>query len=1236
MRLEQRFAGLPVFGAAAVVQVEEAGGVSFVLSDLARDNALMHEPGFVTEPSIDGGSAVSAAFAVAKSPSGSSLDAESPVLMVYEPSVIGSAGPSRLVWNLRVRSGAGDVNEVVLVDASTGEVAFHYSDIKDVKNREIYDAANTPGSSGTLVRSEGGPATGIADADLAYQYLGDTYDFYFTRFGRDSFDGAGATLIGRVRYCEASGTCPYPNAYWNGSEMRFGANYASADDVVAHELTHAVTERESNLIYWGESGAINEALSDIFGEFVDLTNSGGVDGPSVRWSMGEDLPGGAIRSMADPTFYGDPDRRFSLNWYTGAEDYRGVHFNSGVANKLASLLVDGGSFNGQAVTGQGIPQVAGLFYEAQVNLLLPASDYFDLYAALRQAARNKSWTGASRDTLEVASRAVEINLPGNAVTVFSDGFEGAFPGSWQVFDQGGASGTGIGTQWGKSTYRKASGTASAYCAAGGSSPSLGTPPVYKPEMDTWMIYGPFPLSATTQAWAEFDMFLDIEFPYDEVFWGVATAPPDPITGVQTFDGYAVSPGPDGFTVGQGNSYPGWSHELFNFKEIPGTIGQPQVWLAFQFVSDNFQEYEGAYLDNVVIQKAPTAAPFGSFDYPANGTSGLSGSVALQGWALDDYQVTKIEIYRNPVGGETPGPNGKMYVGDAVQVSGLRPDVETAYPAYPYAYKAGWTYNLRSYFLPSNGNGTFTFFAYGDDGGLSAQLGSSRTLTFANTPAALATPTITAPLAGEVVNVTGVSFSWGAVGGADRYDLRLWKQPTAEVVYSGSVLGGASTSTILSLLAGSYQFSVRACSGGTADAQCGPFALRSFSVTPAGPSGAPTITFPANGASLSTSTQTFQWTAVTPNPALSGMTYEVMLQDIEAGTTVLQISVPAPATSTIFTMASSTHYELRVRACQASCGPWSVPASFSVTLPAVPTSPPSITGCAVSGGNSLTCTWSPVVNADVYQVQVVQPPPAGPGGGALTVAAKQVSATTVTLPVPAGSATALIAACNGDGCGPYGLAGITAAGPNPTQANLGTPMAGTVVSGPSLLLTWNRVAGDNGSNTWYRLYVQDLSRQSAALDVYTQSNFYGALFRAEGARYDALVISNPGLPSQATGPAQGFNVSGASASAPTMVSPAHNSTVAQGNIQLGWTPVPGATLYEYFVAVQGQASATVRGVTPGLLAQAPLTGSGGGTLYSGIVRACPAGATCQPGLDTGWGPWSNAPGGPGVTNFTVTP
>lgn len=153
-----------------------------------------------------------------------------------------------------------------------------------------------------------------------------------------------------------------------------------------------------------------------------------------------------------------------------------------------------------------------------------------------------------------------------------------------------------------------------------------------------------------------------------------------------------------------------------------------------------------------------------------------------------------------------------------------------------------------------------------------------------------------------------------------------------------------------------------------------------------------------------------------------------------------------------------------------------------------------------------------------------------------------------------------------------------------------------------------------------------------------------MLRAEGARYDGLVVANPGCTAagagcsaaEATGPAVGFNVSGASSTAPTMVQPAHQSRVAQGNVLLAWSPVPGATLYEYYVAVRGQSAATVRGVTPGLFAQVPLSAaSAAGTEYSGIVRACPAGNTCSGDSDAGWGPWS-VDAGPGVTNFTVVP
>jgi Zn-dependent metalloprotease len=750
VRFEQSFVGLPVYGASAVVQVEANGGVAFALVDIARDDAELHAAGFATEPSVAAGWVASAALGTLPAEKRGGLVAEDPELMIFEPAVVGSAGPSRLVWTTRVRNAEGDVNQVVLVDAVSGDIAFTYSDVKHAKNRQIYDANNVSGSLGTLVRSEGGAATGIADADLAYQYFGDTYDFYFTRFGRDSYDGAGAALVGRVRYCEPGAACPYLNAYWNGSEMRFGANFAAADDVVAHELTHAVTDRESNLIYWGESGAINEALSDILGEIVDQGNSGGNDTAGVRWLMGEDMPGGAIRSMSDPTLYGDPDRRFSTNWYTGAEDNRGVHFNSGVANKIAYLLSDGGSFNGQTVASQGTSQVARLFYEANVSLLVPASDYFDLYAVLRQAARNLGWTPAAREALERACRAVQIDLPSNPTTVLSDDFEGTFPGSWQVIDQGGASGTGLGTQWGRSTYRKAGGSASAWCAAGGTSPSPAGGP-YKPLMDTWMVVGPFALSNTTKAWAEFDLFLDVDYPFDEAFWGVST------DGFN-FDGYVVSPGPNGTTPGE-TTVPGFAHEVFSFNEIPGVVGQPQVWFAIQFVSDTIDEFEGAYVDNVVVKKSPTQAPFGFFDTPATGTTGITGAIPVTGWALDDVLVTSLKIYRDPLTGEPTQPNGKVYIGDATFVPGARADVDNAYATYPFSYKAGWGYMLLTNFLPNGGNGTTTLHAYANDGENQSTLLGSKTISCSNATATKPFGTIDTPGQGETVSGTIVDFGW---------------------------------------------------------------------------------------------------------------------------------------------------------------------------------------------------------------------------------------------------------------------------------------------------------------------------------------------------------------------------------------------------------------------------------------------------------------------------------------------
>ncbi len=135
-----------------------------------------------------------------------------------------------------------------------------------------------------------------------------TYDFLKNNFGRDSLDDAGLPLISLVRYCP--GTCPYDNANWDGKQMTYGDGYATADDVVGHELDHGFTQFSSNLYYYFQAGAINESLSDVFGELIDLTDGRGTDTQAVRWQLGEDLPAevGVIRDMKDPTIFGNPDR----------------------------------------------------------------------------------------------------------------------------------------------------------------------------------------------------------------------------------------------------------------------------------------------------------------------------------------------------------------------------------------------------------------------------------------------------------------------------------------------------------------------------------------------------------------------------------------------------------------------------------------------------------------------------------------------------------------------------------------------------------------------------------------------------------------------------------------------------------------------------------------------------------------------------------------------------------------
>lgn len=388
LRFQQVYQGTPVLGGELIVQMDAAKNVVSV------NGEILPAPKVNTVAGIGVDEARRKALEMAVKQYGltpGALTTTEPELWIYDPALLGAPGPrmTALVWRVEVKAGELDpVKELVLVDAHSGIVHLHFNQIETAKYRRIYDNLNDssyglPGRG--PVRVEGQGAMGITDVDKAYDFAGDVYDFYARFHGRDSLDGAGMQLISTVRYCEQGQTCPFANAFWNGSQMVYGQGYSSADDVVGHEMTHGVTNHESRLFYYRQSGAINEALSDIWGEFIDRTNGKGNDSAGVKWLVGEDMSGGAIRSMSNPPAYGDPDRMGSYNYVCSSSDNGGVHTNSGVANKAAYLMTDGGSFNGYTISGIGITKTAMIFYEVQTNLLTSASDYADLYNGLQQA-----------------------------------------------------------------------------------------------------------------------------------------------------------------------------------------------------------------------------------------------------------------------------------------------------------------------------------------------------------------------------------------------------------------------------------------------------------------------------------------------------------------------------------------------------------------------------------------------------------------------------------------------------------------------------------------------------------------------------------------------------------------------------------------------------------------------------------------------------------------------------------
>jgi Zn-dependent metalloprotease len=288
------------------------------------------------------------------------------------------------------------------------------------ENLSVYDV-NHGGDTdlpGTKVRGTDDPAAADESVNEAFDGADKTYEFYQTVFGRNSVDGQGLELVSSVHY----GT-DFDNAFWNGSQMVYGdgsgqlfvvGGLTKDIDVIAHELTHGVTQYTANLSYHTQSGALNESMSDVFGSLVKQYTLG-QSADQADWLIGAGilgaaLNGTALRSMAAPgtAYDGDPQPA-TMDAYVNLpdddnprNDNGGVHINSGIPNHAFYLVATALGGNAWEAAGQ-------IWYDTLTTGLQPDTDFAAAAQATMAAAAARFGDGSTeRQAVEDAWRQVKV------------------------------------------------------------------------------------------------------------------------------------------------------------------------------------------------------------------------------------------------------------------------------------------------------------------------------------------------------------------------------------------------------------------------------------------------------------------------------------------------------------------------------------------------------------------------------------------------------------------------------------------------------------------------------------------------------------------------------------------------------------------------------------------------------------------------------------------------------------
>ncbi|MGZ8271967.1 MAG: M4 family metallopeptidase [Methylophilus sp.] len=426
LRFNQKYQGLPVWPSELIAHLDPEGNVDSV------DGAFIPTPRkLLTKPIVTAEEAVTVARAYI--PGSEEAKVNQPELIVYGA----LERPARLGWKMELDISA-ESHWTVVVDSLNSQILSAFNNVQNENVRGagqdlfgntlplnvwfdnniyflvdtsksmfapssilpspdttrggifIFDAKNQPPTNNpenippaSILTSNSSNTGWLSDGVSAAFNLSVVYDYYLTRHNRNSIDGQGGNISALVRYGKDR-----LNASWNPvlDTMLFGdaLPFAAALDVVAHEMTHGVTSSTANLIYQNQSGALNEAFSDILGEMVDASVNGAPD-----WIMGEVFDERFRRDFRDPSSInsalGQP-YPFKMSQYYVLpndinNDHGGVHINSSIINHAYYLLAEG--LNGAI----GISDAERIFYRALTTHLTRQSEFIDARLACIQSAQ---------------------------------------------------------------------------------------------------------------------------------------------------------------------------------------------------------------------------------------------------------------------------------------------------------------------------------------------------------------------------------------------------------------------------------------------------------------------------------------------------------------------------------------------------------------------------------------------------------------------------------------------------------------------------------------------------------------------------------------------------------------------------------------------------------------------------------------------------------------------------------